>query len=795
MRRRGRPPHPDILTPREWEVLELVDRGLTNQEIATRLGISFDGAKFHVAQILNKLGVSRREDAARAAYGGKRRLLPRLVLAPLALSRLGKVAAGVGLAAAAAGFIAFALLVLLHSSATPARTMYPGLYVIDVRSGRLTMVADWRTSPVSQFDWTPDGRGFVAVKTGIGPQPARVEVIDAKGATVRSDDNNLDSAGFAVLEDGSLGLTIRHSRSSAAFHPSGIARMDIQTLTLADFRPFDKLDRASWAPDGSRVVVDAEPEGQAYGTYVIEGKSAPQPASHRWYSPDGSLYAEEAPEPQQGLGIYDAVTGGLQVTIPGIGARPWSLSWSPDGRWIASIEGTLESGDVAELLVAPSDGSGPAAKLMTAADAGDYVNAAQAGPNGSVGWLDWSPNSQTLAFVKSGQIWLVDRDGTRSHKLADAGLPMLTEPRWSPDGTRLAFRAVGSGGTYIADYKGQDRRYLGPFTVHDVSQNGRTLAFAYGPAIFTAQARGSAAPTEIAKLDFQVATDFYPAHFCQIQFPFDYGPHLSPDGKLVAFNGGGFSDPPSILIARSDGADDPEVFDRGYLAQWSPDGRRLAYVRDCEIHVAAYPPQSGAKATPAVSLPGYRFSWRPDGGITALQPDGSYVSYDGSGNVLASFPRGTTPSPSGDFAAVVEIRNEVVDTPDGPVQKFDSLLSLLDSSGSELASFEHMRNPSFSPDGRYLAFIERYPFAGSETLRILDLRALQTPPRPITSDYTVNVVWSPDSRKLAILSSDFNGPQTLSVLNLADLQAVDLSSNASNPIWLPDGSRLLYQQR
>ena len=36
MRRRGRPPYPDILTPREWEVLALLRQGLSNEEIAQR---------------------------------------------------------------------------------------------------------------------------------------------------------------------------------------------------------------------------------------------------------------------------------------------------------------------------------------------------------------------------------------------------------------------------------------------------------------------------------------------------------------------------------------------------------------------------------------------------------------------------------------------------------------------------------------------------------------------------------------------------------------------------------------
>ena len=58
---------PDRLTPRELEVLELVTQGLRNKEIATRLGITENTAKFHLRNILEKLHAeSRTELAARA---------------------------------------------------------------------------------------------------------------------------------------------------------------------------------------------------------------------------------------------------------------------------------------------------------------------------------------------------------------------------------------------------------------------------------------------------------------------------------------------------------------------------------------------------------------------------------------------------------------------------------------------------------------------------------------------------------------------------------------------------------
>lgn len=70
---RGRPRHDDILTPREWQVLDLVRAGLTNEEIGVRLGISFGAAKFHVGEILSKLGASSRQEAAQMPVSERRR--------------------------------------------------------------------------------------------------------------------------------------------------------------------------------------------------------------------------------------------------------------------------------------------------------------------------------------------------------------------------------------------------------------------------------------------------------------------------------------------------------------------------------------------------------------------------------------------------------------------------------------------------------------------------------------------------------------------------------------------------
>ncbi len=62
---RGRPPHPDVLTPAEWRVTDAVRHGMTNRLIAQRQGRSLDAVKYHVANVLQKLGFSSRAELRR----------------------------------------------------------------------------------------------------------------------------------------------------------------------------------------------------------------------------------------------------------------------------------------------------------------------------------------------------------------------------------------------------------------------------------------------------------------------------------------------------------------------------------------------------------------------------------------------------------------------------------------------------------------------------------------------------------------------------------------------------------
>jgi DNA-binding CsgD family transcriptional regulator len=66
----GAVPEHEPLTPRELEVYELLGKGLSNRDIGSLLGISAHTAKYHVGQILAKVGAATRAEAVSEGLRG-----------------------------------------------------------------------------------------------------------------------------------------------------------------------------------------------------------------------------------------------------------------------------------------------------------------------------------------------------------------------------------------------------------------------------------------------------------------------------------------------------------------------------------------------------------------------------------------------------------------------------------------------------------------------------------------------------------------------------------------------------
>ncbi|MDP9237773.1 MAG: LuxR C-terminal-related transcriptional regulator [Chloroflexota bacterium] len=128
-RRRGRPRYAGALTPRQQDVFELLATGLTNEEIAQQLGITPYGVKYHVAEILLRLGVENRYEAAslhlRTESNGRLAAwAPVIFLRKLPFAWLPKAAAGAVLTATAAGIALLAWGVLSTSTDAGTTTLH-----------------------------------------------------------------------------------------------------------------------------------------------------------------------------------------------------------------------------------------------------------------------------------------------------------------------------------------------------------------------------------------------------------------------------------------------------------------------------------------------------------------------------------------------------------------------------------------------------------------------------------------------------------------------------------------------
>lgn len=148
------------LSDRERDILALITKGRTNAEIGDALDLRFDTVKWYVSEILSKLGVDSREQAAdawrahrrpRAVAGRRLRALVGLPLAKIGVGVAGTAVTG-GLVIAASGFAGAAVGGLADDANPPVEAAIPAASQISVDLdflAQLTPTVEPYTPPLS----------------------------------------------------------------------------------------------------------------------------------------------------------------------------------------------------------------------------------------------------------------------------------------------------------------------------------------------------------------------------------------------------------------------------------------------------------------------------------------------------------------------------------------------------------------------------------------------------------------------------------------------------------------------
>jgi DNA-binding CsgD family transcriptional regulator len=127
-----------VLTEREREVLELVNVGLTNNEVAERLGITRDAVRYHLKELHSKLETGSERELLRRSRA--MRVLGWIGLGAGA-ARL-EVAAAVGIAAVALGGAGIAYVIWDRANTPPPSEVTTRACVTPVDSGPCLLTVD-----------------------------------------------------------------------------------------------------------------------------------------------------------------------------------------------------------------------------------------------------------------------------------------------------------------------------------------------------------------------------------------------------------------------------------------------------------------------------------------------------------------------------------------------------------------------------------------------------------------------------------------------------------------------------
>ncbi len=808
MRKRGRPPHPDILTPREWQVLTLLRQGLTNEQVAQRLDISPATATYHVSEIISKLNVTTREEAAAwqppaaperawwqratASLGAALRRA-----APLTLAKAAGVAfaaaAIVGLAALAWGLWRTtgddadpAVQATGTAASTPPPTAQPQATVAPDSERGLLQRGLWKfsvdggtPSPVvaieglsgvfseETYQLSPDGGWYAARRrTDSGSEILVGPVSGGPPTRVQLD---FHSFLLALSPRGETLLLLGAHRVETRMY-----LLDVATGGLTDVGRYWWYGvQASWSPDGGLLLLVGGPEEHSpRGVYLADAAfSDPHlimenvVAKAEW-SPHGDAFAAVAVVQSSGEQLLIAQPDGTVTAsypVPGTIEPPHpQITWSPDGSKLAYLENSYSDGASTDDYVPTAIQGAHKIHVIDLQTGEDLIIARGVHPA-------WSPGGDQLAFIAEGELNVVSAQGGEPRRLsAQTMVPSLFSPRWA---------------------------------------DASTVLVAYAPRVHE-----SIYAVDIDTGQSALLVD-------------GYSPSYSPDGKTIAFVGDnsapGLAGISFVYTMNSNGTNlhllssfswSDIVACAGFHITWSPDSRLLSHtdLGGTGVVVSVGPP-----AAPDIPLP-------PSSCGATFSADSrsiAYFTHGETGNAVAILDLPGDGQPRlvelGSYSAI-----DAVWSPDGGLIAYRSggeirVVPPGGGASSAVATFEssHPYSSDFewSPDGARIAFLDK---STVRIVKVSDPAQVTSLPRPegfsdasfvaqpgtFGPQVTVSEPkWSPDGTMIAFTLARAPAPgEDSSITREIYVTPADGSgsprrlASGQDPQWSPDGSLILF---
>jgi Tol biopolymer transport system component/TolA-binding protein len=174
---------------------------------------------------------------------------------------------------------------------------------------------------------------------------------------------------------------------------------------------------------------------------------------------------------------------------------------------------------------------------------------------------EWSPDAKKLTFQATGDLWMIDSDGTNLRKITTSQGPRMRAPAWSPDGKTIAY------GTWPKNAIGLYDIESGRFT--ELTETGYRCAPTWSPD--GNWIVGSWDKLYFYSRDHKAEFDYSPPKEVGTLFS------LRKDGRMLFFRGSYFANT-GLRVASSGGGPSFEpvpLLTNWGTARWSADGKLI----------------------------------------------------------------------------------------------------------------------------------------------------------------------------------------------------------------------------